>query len=207
MDTAIEALKLGVDEFLLKPFGSAELCTSIAKSLEKDRLHKENIRLQSLIPLFEFNKTLLSTVEVDTLLSHVLHLAQRETQANLAILILSRAGELSEYMHPAMAENDSQVRMLRQELADWVMGHQQQLALRRGESVQPRFENLLETLDMGHLVALPLITIEGQSLGALMLGKRSEAFASGDSEFLQVMLGQAAIAIENARLFQEIQQA
>jgi signal transduction histidine kinase/ActR/RegA family two-component response regulator len=207
MDTAIEALKLGVEEFLLKPFGQAELCMSIAKALEKERLHKENIRLQSLIPLFEFNKTLLSTVEVDTLLSHVLDLAQKETQAELAILVLSRAGEIREYAHPAMSESDGQVRLLRLELTDWIMQHQQQLALRRGESVLPRFENLLETLDMGYLVALPLIAIEGQSLGALMLGKRSEPFASGDSEFLQVMLGQAAIAIENARLFQEIQQA
>jgi signal transduction histidine kinase len=87
------------------------------------------------------------------------------------------------------------------------MQHQQQVALRQGESFQARFENLLETLDVKFLVGLPLIAKEGQSLGALMLGKRSQPFASGDNEFLQVMLGQAAIAIENAHLFQKIQQA
>ena len=65
MDTAIEALKLGVDEFVIKPFAPEDLSISVAKALEKERLRKENIRLRSLIPLFEFNKTLLSTIEIE----------------------------------------------------------------------------------------------------------------------------------------------
>jgi DNA-binding NtrC family response regulator len=76
MDTAIEALKLGVDEFVIKPFAPEDLSISVAKALEKERLRKENIRLRSLIPLFEFNKTLLSTIEIESLLRHVLELAQ-----------------------------------------------------------------------------------------------------------------------------------
>jgi signal transduction histidine kinase/ActR/RegA family two-component response regulator len=207
MDTAIEALKLGVDEFILKPFAPVDLSISIAKALEKDRLQKENIRLRSLIPLFEFNKTLLSTVEVDTLLQHVLQLARRETQADLAILFLSDGGEISEHMHPSLPDAYDRARSPRLELANWIMKRQEYLSLRRGEPFQIQFETLLEALDVEFLAGLPLVAKEGKSLGALVLGKRSEPFASGDSEFLQVMGGQAAIAIENAHLFQKIQQA
>ncbi len=207
MDTAIEALKLGVDEFIMKPFTRDELGLSIAKALEKQRLRKENFRLQSLIPLFEFNKTLLSTVEVDTLLHHVLELAQRETQADKAILYLVNSGEVNEHMHPPSPEKDDQARSLRLELGNWIMQHQQYLSLRRKEPFQQRFKKLLEGLDVEFLVGLPLVAKEGRALGALVLGKRSQPFASGDSEFLQVMAGQAAIAIENAHLFQEIHQA
>jgi signal transduction histidine kinase/ActR/RegA family two-component response regulator len=207
VDTAIEALRLGVDDFVLKPFAPEDLSMSIAKALEKDRLHKENIRLRSLIPLFEFNRTLLSTVEVDTLLHQVLRLAQEETQADLGILFLGKGKEIREHMDPAPQEKDEDAQSPRLELAKWIMQHQEFLSLRRGEPAPEQFETLLEALDVEFLVGLPLVAKEGQSLGALVLGKRSEPFASGDGEFLQVMGGQAATAIENAHLFQEIQQA
>jgi signal transduction histidine kinase/FixJ family two-component response regulator len=207
MDTAIQALKLGIDEFLVKPFTPTELSMSIAKALEKERLHKENIRLRSLIPLFEFNKTLLSTVEVEALLHRVLQLAHQETQADLAMVFLNDLGEMSEHMQPASPESDGQNRPLRVELARWIMQHQQYLSLRRGEPLQPRFQELLEALDIEFLVGLPFVANEGQSLGALILGKRAAPFAASDSEFLQVLGGQAAIGIENAHLFRKIQQA
>lgn len=207
MTTAIEALRLGVDEFVIKPFSPAELSMSIAKALEKERLHKENIRLRSLIPLFEFNKTLLSTVEVDALPQQVLRLAREETRADLGIVFLSEAGDISEHIDPYMPGKDGQARSLRLELANWIMKHQQYVSLHQGEQSLEGFENLPELLDVEYLVGLPLVAKEGQSMGALVLGKRSAPFASGDSEFLQVMGGQAAIAIENAHLFQKIQQA
>jgi signal transduction histidine kinase len=207
MDTAIEALKLGVDEFIMKPFTREELNLSIAKALEKERLRKENIRLQSLIPLFEFNKTLLSTMEVDILLHHVLELAQRETQADIGIMFLVNPGEISEHMYPAWLATDDRARSLRLDLSNWITQRRQYLSLRRGEPSQERFERVLESLNVEFLVGLPLVAKEGRSLGAVVLGKRSQPFASGDSEFLQVMVGQAAIAIENAHLFQEIHQA
>jgi signal transduction histidine kinase len=207
MDTAIEALRLGVDDFVLKPFAPEDLSRSIAKALEKDRLHKENIRLRSLVPLFEFNRTLLSTVELDMLLHQVLRLAQEETQADLGILFLSEGGEIREHIYPPLPEKDGKAQSPRLETANWIMQHQEYLSLRRGEPSQEQFGTLLEALDVEFLVGLPLLAKEGQSLGALVLGKRSEPFASADGEFLQVLGGQAAIAIENANLFQEIQRA
>jgi len=207
MDTAIEALKLGVDDFVIKPFAPEDLSMSIAKALEKDRLHKENIRLRSLIPLFEFNRTLLSTVEVDTLLHHVLQLAQQETQADVGILFLSEGEVISEHRRPSMPDEDDRARSLRLELAAWIMQHRGYVSLRCGEVFQEQFDTLLQLLGVEFLVGLPLIAKEGPPLGALVLGKRLDPFASGDSEFLQVMCGQAAIAIRNAHLFREIQQA
>lgn len=207
MDTAIEALRLGVDDFVLKPFAPEDLSMSVAKALEKDRLQKENIRLRSLIPLFEFNKTLLSTVDVDTLLQHVLELANKETQADLALLFLSEGEEFGEHTYSPLTVQDSQSQSLRIELAGWITQHQGYVSLQRGKPFQNHFEALFEDLDVEYLVGLPLTAKEGQSLGALVVGKRAEPFASSDSEFLQVMGGQAAIALENARLFQEIQQA
>jgi K+-sensing histidine kinase KdpD len=207
MDTAIEALKLGVDEFVIKPFAPEDLSISVAKALDKERLRKENIRLRSLIPLFEFNKTLLSTVEIESLLRHVLELAQSETKADLAILFLAEAGEIKQYSQFSVPQSGDQAQPLLLDLANWIMQHQERISLRRGEAVGGQFETLPEALGVDYITCIPLVAKEGRSLGTLVLGKHAVPFASGDSEFLQVMGGQAAIAIENAHLFQEIQRA
>ncbi len=207
MDTAIEALKLGVDEFVIKPFAPEDLSISVAKALEKERLRKENIRLRSLIPLFEFNKTLLSTIEIDSLLRHVLELAQSETKADLAILFLNETGEIRQYSQLPAPQSGDPARLLLLELASWIMQHQARVSLRRGETIAGQFGTLPEALGVDYMTGIPLVAKEGRSLGTLVLGKRGAPFASGDSEFLQVMGGQAAIAIENANLFQEIQRA
>ncbi len=64
MDLAIEALKLGIDEFVVKPFSPDELTLTVSKALEKQRLRRENARLRALIPLFELNKTLMTTIDM-----------------------------------------------------------------------------------------------------------------------------------------------
>ena len=74
METAVKALNLGIDEFVVKPFNPEELMLAVERALEKERLRKENIRLKSLLPLFEFNKSLMSTIDPPRLLQQVLDL-------------------------------------------------------------------------------------------------------------------------------------
>ena len=67
MDTAIQALRLGFSEFVVKPFKPQDLKLAINRALEKERLRRENERLNALVPLFELNKTMMATVEEDEL--------------------------------------------------------------------------------------------------------------------------------------------
>ena len=71
LSTAIESMKLGVLGFLIKPFTQEELVTAVRQALEKAALLKENMRLRSLMPLFEATKTLVSEVDLDRLLDNV----------------------------------------------------------------------------------------------------------------------------------------
>ncbi len=68
---------------------------------------------------------------------------------------------------------------------------------------------LVETIRrMGADIILPL-TSQGRLLGALTLNERSngEPYLQGDIDALQTLTGQAVVAIENARLFEEAVQA
>src|SRR5262245_1250231 len=108
MDMAIEALKLGIDEFVMKPFSPDELGMAISKALDKERLRKEHFRLRSLIPLFELNKTLLGTVEVEEVLRQLLDIAKAETKADFARIYTFEDGQVVAHFEPLVHDESSQ---------------------------------------------------------------------------------------------------
>jgi len=146
MDMAINALKLGIDEFILKPFTPKELGIAIAKALEKEHLRKENFRLNSLIPLFELNKTLLGTVEVDKVLNRLIEIAQKETKASLAGLYIVEDTKTTPYYH--CADNQSWTDEQKQasiKLAKFIFKNSEFLTLTR--SNENELQQELSTLD------------------------------------------------------------
>jgi signal transduction histidine kinase/ActR/RegA family two-component response regulator len=206
MDMAIEALKLGIDEFILKPFSPDELSTSIAKALEKERLRKENFRLRSLIPLFQLNRTLMGTVEVDKVLSQLLDISRAETMADFASLCTFERGEIVPHFEFERNDEKSQKQhKANRKMAQLVYDSGQQLILNEQNAASSQLA-LLEELEAGFVIATPLKSKE-TILGALILARKADNFAPSDSDFLAVLASQASIALENARLFSEIQEA
>ncbi|RME79816.1 MAG: hybrid sensor histidine kinase/response regulator [Chloroflexi bacterium] len=209
IDMVIEALKLGIDEFITKPFTPQELSQAVAKALEKVHLRKENYRLQSLIPLFDLNKTLMGTVEPDKVLRTSMEIARKETRADAA-LIYTFDAQYAAFQHfcsIGVAEgSENQFTDAADTLANLVLEQGDQLALRRGQTPDNVFEDILDQLDAVAVLATPLQS-QKEILGVIVLVRRETPFAPSDGEFLAVLAGQTAIALENARLFSEIQQA
>jgi len=202
MDMAINALKLGIDEFILKPFTPKELNAAISKALEKERLRKENFRLRSLIPLFELNKTLLSTVDEASLLNRVLEIGQQETRATIACIYLESTDHITYSTTDTINEAQQRVGL---ELARLICDNHEPAALTLTAET-PKYQALLSQLQMTSVVVVPLKS-QNSYLGVLILGREDGDFAPSDSEFLTVLCGQAAIGLQNARLFAETQQA
>lgn len=206
MDMAIEALKLGIDEFILKPFSPDDLSSAVAKALEKERLRKENFRLRSLIPLFQLNQTLMGTVEVEKVLGQLLDISRAETNADFAGLYTFEQDKLVSHFE---LEGEAEKRQRQQEagekLAKLTLENSQQLSFNRlnADSIQL---DLLEALQVGFIIATPLKYKE-TVLGVLILARTANNFAPSDNDFLSVLASQASIALENARLFSEIQAA
>jgi len=229
METVIKALRLGVDEFIIKPFNPEELILAVERALEKARLRKENIRLKSLLPLFEFNKSLMSTVDTEQLLQQVLALALRETNADDAILyVLEESGEVS-HLTPAtmppqrlellvthknkfiravhlrdaqlvLEDKEAPVVFLRDECQDVSLAGQEL------DEEQSLWQDLLAIFEAKSIVATP-ISGQGSLLGVLLLARQNQVFTQSECNFLSVMTAQAAIAYQNARLFERLQQA
>ncbi|MBC7232599.1 MAG: response regulator [Chloroflexi bacterium] len=214
VETAIEALKLGAEDFLLKPFSLEELRTAISRALEKKRLERENARLKALIPLLQLSQTFMAVTDLNTLLEKVLHIAIQETAAKLAVLMLQ--DDISGDWVVSAAIRDKHPELLLQEyrLSKSVI----QQTVQSGKAVLWQAESnrgpffAHTTGDAAQTaksaIALPLI-VQKDTIGILGLGKESTAlaFSQSDVELLSVLASQAAIAIQNARLFTRLRNA
>jgi signal transduction histidine kinase/CheY-like chemotaxis protein len=210
MDTAIQALKLGFTEFVVKPFKPQDLKVAVNRALEKERLRTEVQRLKALVPLFELNKTLMSTVEEEVLVEKVLRTACEELNADVGLLALR--GEDQNLHIRASREHVSLVNEdatnLVADTAQALLEAREQVLEQASAQGSGQVQAMIEALDVQSLLFNPLLAMDAP-VGALILAKRegSAPFAPGDRELLSVLCGQAAVALQNARLFKEIQRA
>ncbi|MCR4407312.1 MAG: ATP-binding protein [Anaerolineae bacterium] len=213
MDMVIEALKLGFYEFVAKPFTPDELIRAVNHALERERLRRENVRLKALLPLFELNKVFMSTVDVPSLLQQVAEVAHQAVRVDHVLLALLDAGgnrvlaqtvsgsPLPDSLWAAGGQG--------QRIARQVMQSGQQLIVQGREDGDQAVADLMVELGIHALIVTPLAVKSGHPLGILWVARDTEgdSFTGGDPELLAVLSGQAAIAIENARLFEETQRA
>ena len=88
IESAIDAVRLGVSEFLLKPFRPDDLEAAVGRALAKKRLEQENARLKALIPLFDLSRILMRAVDLEAAPKQIVHIAYKELQADSASLML-----------------------------------------------------------------------------------------------------------------------
>ncbi|MHB0878008.1 MAG: hybrid sensor histidine kinase/response regulator [Anaerolineae bacterium] len=208
MDTAIEALKLGIEEFIIKPFTPQDLIAAVSRALEKERLRRESGRLRALLPLFEANRVFMSTTDVDRLAHEVVGAAARELKADRALLLLASGPQngngASGDLRPTAGQN----------VDDAGAPHWQAIATLAVQSDRPLLFDqrqphaLLAAAGAASLLACTVNSKQG-GVGVLIAvhDDPGRSFDEGDREFLNVLCGQAGIAIENASLFGELRRA
>ena len=218
VETAIEALKLGMDDFLLKPFSLDDLRAAVSKALAKTRLERENTRLQALIPLFQLSQTFMSVTDLAVLLRQVLQVAVSETGCEAGILMLKNEASDELEVRAVIATDDSEPPLRAHHISGDIirraLSTRQAFVWQRAASQGPLYA--AETAEPGvpvppHAtvaVVQPLI-VGKEEIGILALVKRREgvSFAQGDLELLAVLASQAGTAIQNARLFTRLRNA
>jgi signal transduction histidine kinase len=211
MDLAIQALKLGFSEFLVKPFKTIELTSAVNRALENERLRRENARLIALLPLFELNKTLMTTVQTDELARKVLHTAYDELRADVGVLMLFEAPQ-GLYVEATLGLDIGQISADAMDLllrcAHQVLQTGEKVLVERPGHPNPTLSTLVDQLEAESLLLCPLLSMD-EPVGALALLKSSGGarFAPSDIELVSVFCGQVAIALDNASLFEQTQRA
>ncbi len=211
METAIKALRLGMEDFILKPFSPDQLSKVIASALEKERLQRENVRLRALIPLYEVSRVFMTVTDLQELLNEIVQTSCGETGANRAsLMLLGEDGETLTIQAaiglPQQVVEDTTLK-LGEGIAGRVAHQREHLMLDSRVPPSQELQKLMKNDQISSAICVPLV-VRDEIIGVLNLGKVGDAppFTESDVELISVLAGQAGIAIKNAYLFEEIQE-
>ena len=168
-------------------------------------------RIAALTVLQDVARNLTSELDLNKLLREILHSAVRVLKASAGSLLLwdEVTNELVFAVTDGGAGEALEGRRMPAEkgIAGWVFTHRQPDIVHDVRSDGRFYSAIDESLGYhtSSLLAVPMIT-KGQGIGVLqVLNKKSgERFDENDRNILYALAGQAAIAIMNARLYQEV---
>jgi len=205
LDYAIQALREGAAEFILKPFKIADLKSAIKSSLDKKRLEEELSRLQTLASLLEVFKDISSALDLDELLKKVLSTVVREFgfQHIMIHLIDPQTGQLKTFAqhggsHEVVGQQIEKDRGIIGEVVS--TGRPLRLDELRGRET----EYMAGIEGVRSLIAVP-IKAQERTIGVLSVESHQPGYFSEDDEYiLAILANQVGIAIENVRLYQQL---
>lgn len=102
IERAVEAMRLGAYDFVLKPFNNADLLRSVAKALERTRLMRENLRLsETLAHRYRFDQLLGNSPAIREVVDKITRVADAKT----TVLITGESGSGKELVARAIHFN------------------------------------------------------------------------------------------------------
>jgi signal transduction histidine kinase len=172
-------------------------------------MNQTETRLEGYRRLIEITRDLASTLDLDILLDRIVRAATAITGSQVASILLydsaSRELHFQVTTQPDMPTMRGLVVPLEGSIAGWVVTHRQPVRITDAHK-DPRFYQSVEQvtgITTESMLGVPLIT-KDKVVGALeAINKQGDAFTETDEDLLLVLGAQAAVAIENARLFQQ----
>ena len=209
VETAIEAMKKGAYDYLLKPFKVEEVIRVVERALYRQRLQTENIRLREALTIYKVSEAIATSREIDHILDVVLRAALDEVKADVATLHLRdpSSGAYEERVKVVAADGKSapgglpspSMGVLIDQFATGVP------ILAHGGKASRFFTESTMPPELSSFVAVPL-TVRNNMVGVMNVfsftpGKK---FDEGHRKMLAVLASRAASAIDNARLYVEL---
>jgi len=204
VETAIRALRQGVDGLLLKPFEKGdELIDSVGQALADNRRKRETARMQALRPLFDATEKLFSETDinklnnliVDTICNHLKcpNAAYYSIEFD-KILAVTQRGNILQMDEPGFAAH----------LVSRVDSDGNPIIINATGPGEEDAQSLLASLGLGAAILIPIA--RSNLRGVLFAARDASAppFRGADLEMFLILARQSLVALENARLYEDL---
>ncbi|MFH1379388.1 MAG: response regulator [bacterium] len=208
---AVEAMKLGAYDFIIKPLDINQVNTSIKRCLEKHSLVKEIGGLKEVINLYEMSKAIVSITDIDQLCRIIVEQTVDILQAEAGALMLYNHREHSLEIKAADGLQKTLITGKKYILPEGISSHysyaDHALHIREDSDEYTYFANINPYTEAYHSVSLPILHKE-KLLGVLNLSRitTEKAFTESEKKLLQICTSQISIALANSKLFEDLKQ-
>lgn len=225
LETAQAAVREGAYDYVLKPFSLGEVKVAVANALERHRLTNENARLLELTELFKISESIATIHDEQKLMDFILKAALERVDAERGSLMLTTPdGKALEVAASVGVPEDITQQMVDagSSISGWVAKHRVPL---RVEDIgqNPDLAEISRNLDDASFVSVPLerkLNLDnirggkskqsGQRVLAVLNVNRKRGggcFTEGDLKTLNIVASHGAVALENVRLLQDVEDA
>jgi response regulator RpfG family c-di-GMP phosphodiesterase len=212
VETAIDAMKRGAYDYILKPFKVEEVIHVVQRGLEKQRLAAENLRLKEALSLYKVSEAIAASLSLEEVLATVGDTAIHEIHADLASTWLDdgEGGYFErqrllppKHLRVGIMKEASQFGTFS---ASAFIDHfaQDSTLLETGPKATRFFQEEPE-VPVQSLIAVPL-RMKQRLLGwiGVVSYTKGKRFDEGQRKMLSIVASRAAAAIENARLYEDL---
>ncbi len=207
VEYAIQALHRGVEGLILKPFeSSAELVQTVQRVLEESRQRRDAARLQALRPLFDVTEQLLAETSPQPLEKLILSAVVGVFQAGYAgIYRLNAHNNTLEHIR----STDSQpvaLEIINQDtlLVNLLANGTPVIINTTGPSTSAHIQQMLVDAGVEGTMFASVQRNASQFIFCACREKGAASFTEADLEMFVILARQAAVAMENARLYSEL---
>lgn len=211
VSTAVEAMKAGAFDYVLKPFRLDMLLPVLKRAREIQQLRLENIQLRETVAIHSLSQTIAVSLDSKIVLEKTADTALQQTDAD-EVSIMLLMPEQKELSIVAVRGQDrkhllGQHRSLDEGITGWVARHCEPLIL-NGEVSDPRFAPIQPRPEIRSAISMPMMTA-GKLIGILnvnLLHVR-RPFTAGQVKALSILTNTAAAALQNESLFQALRES
>jgi response regulator RpfG family c-di-GMP phosphodiesterase len=204
VETAIDAMKRGAYDYILKPFRTEEVLRVVHRGLEKRRLQNENLRLREAVSLYAVSEAIAASLSLDEVLHTLGSVAEHDVGGDVvSVWLEDGAGGYSERLRRVRANDEAAANFGSFEAGAFIehfKGSPFVLAHGTNGAHFCRDRVVLESM-----LAVPLY-MKARLLGWVAAASvmRTKRFDEGQRKLLAIVASRSAAAIENARLYEDL---
>lgn len=208
VETAISAMKRGAYDYVLKPFKVQDVIRIVERGLARQRLEAENIQLREALKLYTVSEQMSGTFSSERIYDILIDTAREEIGAD-AVAVWTRDARSRAYgLERRWMRSDLETRH-----AD-ILGHFDVAGL---EAYLEEGQHIFHADEARALVSRPAeelfsvlcipLRAKNEFIGFFVAFAfdRNHTFQEGKRKMLSVLCGRASAAIENSRLYENLQ--
>ena len=200
VQTAVEAMKIGAFDYILKPFKLNTLLPLLSRAMQVRNLRLENMQLKETVAIHELGKAIAFSSDLNSILNKIADAALQQCSADeVSIMLPTKSGRelYVAVVRGGRTENLGEHAPIEQGIAGWVARNRESVVF-RGEVNDPRMAPIRPRNDIHTAVSMPMLS-QGKLVGVLNVNitKSHRQFTLGQLKALSILVSIIAPILEN----------